>query len=251
MKNQRTGNLTSISTALLLSLGLVSSVQAEVYTFDIDNPRGSDRAGDITNITTSYDSGSEVLNWQSTISPSGGNLADGFWLVVSGGANPKSHYNEYAIFYGDSNTGNLSAYVYNGVNSSNSWNTPGEFIQTFGGAFESETSIAGDVTFNFSIDVSGINSYVPTTPGTNAWEGAQYGEKVGIWYHPVVFNDSPTYNEDGSLSSFSYGRSGWYDTGNQLTVVTDVPEPGTLALASFGLIGMFVGRKRRNNKAVA
>ena len=232
--------------SLVLALGLVGSAQANVNTFDINNPRGSARAGDITNIWTSYDSTSEVLTWQSSISESNGNLADGFWLVVSDGANPKSHYNEYAIFYGDSYTGNLSAYVYNGINSSSSWNTPGEFIETFGGSFESDTSAAGEVTFNFSIDVSGINGYTPTTPGTNAWDGAQFGENIGIWFHPVVFNDTPTYNADGSLSSFSYGPSGWYDTANQQTqVVSDVPESGTLALASIGLVGMIAGRRRR------
>lgn len=249
MNNQLLGKKTAISAALMLGLGLASSAQANVYNFENTNPGGNNRAGDITNITSSYDSGSEVLNWQSTISQSGGNLADGFWLVLSDGPNPKSHHNEYAIFYGDSYTGNLSAYVYSGANSSNSWNTPGEHIQTFGGAFESDTSVAGEVTFSFSIDATSLNSYVPTTAGTNEWDGASYGESIGIWYHPLVFNDAPEYNADGSLSSFSYGAFGWYDTAYEQTEVipdvTDVPEPGALALAGLGLVGMVVGRRRR------
>jgi len=249
MNNQYLGKKTAISAALMLGLGLASNAQANVYSFENTNPGGSDSAGDITNITSSYNSSTEVLNWESTISQKGDNLANGFWLVLSDGANPKSHHNEYAIFYGDSYTGNLSAYVYNGVNSSNSWNTPGELIETFGGAFESDTTVAGEVTFSFSISASNINNYVPTTDGTNDWDGAQYGESIGVWYHPVVFNDAPEYNADGSLSSFSYGASGWYDTAYEQTEeipdVTDVPEPGALALAGLGLVGMVVGRRRR------
>ncbi len=246
MKTNKTFN----TIILLIGLGLVSGAHAKTFTFEINNPvgsAGSDAAGDITYFQTSYDSSSEELSWRSTISEAKGKLADAFWLVLSDGPDPMVDRNEYAIFYGDSSSGNLSAYVYNGLNSGSSWNTPGEFIQTFGDPFESDSSIAGEVTFSFAIDASFINSYQPTTPGINDWDGAQFGEKIGIWYHPVVLANASSYNADGSLSSFPEIVSGFFDTFNQTTTVTvpNVPESGTLALASIGLIGMIVGRRRR------
>ncbi len=240
----KTKNLIN-SIVILMGLGLASNVHAELYTFEINNPEGGDHAGDITNFWTSYDSSSEQLSWQSTISKTNGNIANAFWLVLSDGPDPMIDRNEYTIFYGDAYSGNLSAYVYNGKNSGSSWNTPGEFIHTFGGAFESDSSAAGEVSFSFSIDASILNGYQPTTPGTNDWDGASFDENIGIWLHPVVLDKASSYNADGSLAAFPEIVSGWYDAYDQTTVTNNVPEPGTLALVSIGLIGMVVGRRRR------
>lgn len=227
-----------------LALGLVASSQASatIFTYDITNPPGSDGAGDVTAFSTSYNDVTQQLSWSSTVAESSGNLADGFWLVLSDGPNPKDNVNEYAIFYGDSHTGNLTSYVYNGANSSSSWSTPGELIQSFAGGLSFDSSVAGENTFSFSIDASFINAYVPTTPGTNDWDGASFGESIGIWYHPALFGANPTYNPDGSLASFPVAKGSWYDTSDRDT--TTVPAPAIPLLLITGLIGMIAIKRR-------
>ena len=195
----------------------------------------------MTSFSAAYNDATQQLTWSSTIHEAGGNLADGFWLVLSDGPNPKNNFNEYAIFYGDSNTGNLTSYVYNGANSASSWNNPGEFIQSF--ALTTDTSVANEVTFSFSIDVSGLNAHVPATPGTNDWDGASFASQIGIWYHPVVFGAAPTYNADDSLASFRVSKNGWYDTSDQDTVV---PVPAAAWLFASGLIGLIGVSRRRS-----
>lgn len=237
-------NAKSSIAGLALAGGLLASgaADATVYAFDVNNPNGSTGAGDVTYFGAQYATGAEQLSLTSTIAENNGHLANGFWIVISDGPNPKSNYNEYAIFYGDGLTGDLTSYVYNGANSASSWNTPGEFIQTFSNAVSVDTSVAGEVTFDLTIDVSGINAYTPTTPGNNDWDGAQFGEKIGIWYHPVVFSGSgPTYNMDGTLASFSYDKQSWYDTKGKYTTA---PEPAMGMLLALGLFGMVAARRR-------
>ena len=237
-------NAIKMVSALSLAAGLLLSTQASAvaYSYSIDNPPGSANAGDVSNFSTTYQTGTEVLTVSSTIKKDNGKLADGFWLVLSDGPNPKHHFNEYAIFYGDGISGNLTSYVYNGVNSSNSWYNPGEFVESFAGGLTADYSVTDEVTFSFTIDASYINAYVPTTPGTNDWDGAMFGQNIGIWYHPAVFGTAPTYNQNGSLASFPVSSGGWYDTAYRWT---NVPAPAISMLLLTGLIGMIgLGRRR-------
>lgn len=233
--------------SMVLAVGFIASTQvtATTYQYEINNPPGSDSAGDISTFAATYNDANQQLSFSSTIQQAGSHLANAFWLVLSDGPNPKHHYNEYAIFYGDAATGNLTTYVYNGVNSANSWNTPGEFIESFAGGLTVDTSVSNEVTFSFSIDVSAINAYTPTTPGINDWDGALFASKIGIWYHPAVLADTgATYNADGSLAAFPVARGGWYDTADRVTNV--VPVPTAAWLFASGLIGL-VGISRRSN----
>jgi len=233
--------------ALLIGLGLTvaSSANATLYSFDIDHPPGSASAGDVTTFSAAYNDVTQQLSFSSTIARQDGYLADGFWLVLSDGPNPKHHFNEYSIFYGDGTTGNLTSYVYNGENSANSWHTPGEFIQSFAGGLSVDISVTDEVTYGFSIDTSFINAYVPATPGTNDWDGASFAANIGIWYHPAVFSGTTAYNQDGSLAAFPVQRGGWYDTRNQTSTVS-APEPAVLSILAAGLLA--VGFSRRKSR---
>ena len=157
--------------------------------------------------------------------------ADGFWLVINNGPNPKYHRGELAIFYGHLGSKRLYAYEYDGNNSPNSWNTLGNQLEYFGNVIQRD-----DESFNFRIDVRDLNSRTDIGPN---WTGAQFGEQVGIWYHPTWGTKMP------HPFGFSYKKQGWFDVANRTTTVTEVPEPGTIALFGSALLGLFGLRRKR------
>ncbi len=241
--------LLTLLTALSISNSAIADTET-IYSFDITNPPGSSNGGKITSLSLEYNETQEKLAFSSSIQKHNNHLANGFWLVLSDGPNPKNNVDEYAIFYGDATSGTLTSYVYDGVNSSGSWNTR-PFIESF--ALSVDNSVNDLVTFNFAIDVAGINSFYNSPD----WDGAAFNEKVGIWYHPIQFHSNPTYNQDGSLSNFPGGHAGWYDTGYKDTVKTivdipdnapnnpnAVPEPSIILLMLSGLSGLFFIRRR-------
>ena len=231
---------------LLLSAGLLASgsAAATMYSFDTTYPSGSQGAGDIAAFSVSYDDATEVLGWSTTIERYNGNLANGFWMVLSDGENPKNDVNEYAIMYGDGLSGEISTFVYNGVNSASSYSTPGEHIKTYVDALTMDLSIADEVTFSFNIDATDVNAHDPMNAlvATDDWDGVKFDEHIGIWFHAVVFNDAPQY-ANGILDSFDYSKQSWYDTGYQKTSV--VPVPAAVWLFGSALLGLagFARRK--------
>lgn len=223
--------------ALALVVGFSANVHAgPVYGYDIDNPPGSDGGGDILNISTTYDTNTEVFNWSYTIKEKApGVISDGFWLVISDGPNPKSHVNEYAILYGDLANNRVTAYEYSGQNNANSYNSPGVLLGSFGGLDAVDNG--SERTLSFSIDATGINNHA-----IQDWKGLFFGEQIGIWFHPSV-GTNVSYYKDGGISSFSYaqGGQGWYDTGYRQTY--QVPEPSTLALLGIGMGALLMRRR--------
>ena len=222
---------------LLLSSG---SAFATVWEYEINNPPGNANAGDITNVSTSYNDITSDFSWEATFDPSpnaNAYLPTGFWLVVSDGENPKNDANEYAILYGDTLTNTLTAYVYSGQNNANSWNNPGEFIASYTGMLD-VTDAGGQRTIGFDMNALGINAFTPTTPAPdgNDWDGVAFGSQIGIWFHPFVHTlGQITYDEEGRITSFGTNATGWYDTAFRQT---EIPTPLTLSLMLVGLVGL-------------
>ena len=223
--------------AAVLSTASLTATAAPTYEFNAFQPKGGTASGDILDVYGKYDASSQQLSFKSTINQKRNNLADGFWLVLSDGPNPKNHVDEYAIFYGDGKTGRLTSYVYSGRNSANSYKSE-QLLASFNNALNVETSANGEQrTFSFTnLDISGINNYLDTED----WDGAAFGEKVGVWFHPTVLGQT-AYSEDGALTQFEASRSSWYDVGN----VETVPEPAGLALLA-GTLGLLAAARRKN-----
>ena len=194
---------------------------------------------------------------------------DGFWLVATAGDNPKGDGTSHAILYGDLENNRITAYSYNGNNSSDSY-TDGTLLGTYEGAFSSGGTHARygyDLTM-FSLDVSGINNALGSD-----FNGVELGEEAGIWFHQSAGSDF-TYGTDGSILDYAFESQNYLDRGNDTTLVRNpgtfcaerpahfacqtgtalaaaptnpgggsVPAPGGLALLLVGLAGL--GRKFR------
>lgn len=228
--------------SLMVGFGLVgtSQVQASNYTFNIDAPDGSSNAGNILNANTSYNGDSQQFSYSYDITPvSGSDYANSFWLVVSGGDNPKSHASEFPIFYGDLDSGNLYAYVYDGQNGPSSFNSPGEHIQTFNNAL-SVTDNGGSRNVNFSIDASGINDHMPLA-GVADWAGIGFEENIGVWFHPAV---ADIVASGGQLTTFNTTQTSWYDTAYETATRTNVSEPAAALLIIMAMV-FFAAHRRR------
>lgn len=212
-------------------VALSNPAAASQFTFDsaVD---GNNNVGLHKQIKTRFDDKSEMLTWSSTFSknPNNGKLADGAWLVLSEGPNPKSHVQAYTMFYMDGVNKKLTGYTYNGVNGSDSWQDQNS---VFLGSWDLGITESNDErTFNFGLDMGEINSRIDL--GSD-WKGTAFAETVGVWFHGVA-DVQASYNIDGSLSNFSYASQGWFDSDALAT--TKVPEPSAIAgLALAGLLG--------------
>ncbi len=198
-------------------------------------------------------------------------LADGVWMVLNNGGGPKhGSAGQFAILYGDANNGRLTAYEYDGNGNEWSINKTDGLIQSFENAFKVDNSDSGARKFSFDIDVTAINAYEPTPSNAEGkdWEGIQFGENIGIWFHPFISETAPTYDDDGKILTLGVegytdlqfdDYVGWIDTDETLTdgdvpflptepviVIPDVPVPGAIWLFASALLGVFgLQRKRK------
>ena len=213
------------------------------FVFDSSNNGGNSKVGYHEYIKTTFNPDSEVFTWESTFGAKDGNLAEGAWLVINDGPNPKQADNEeLTIYYLDATNivdgyGILSAYAYNGKNNSNSWKNSSNFIQSWDKALK-VTKTDDQISFKFSIDATDINSQ---SQFGSDWQGTQFNEKVGIWFHGA---DGLTteYDSNGKLTNFSFEQRGWYAVADQ--DAEHVPEPAlALGLGAAAAVGI-VRRKR-------
>jgi len=234
----------------LLVAGAVAA-NAGLRSVNLVNPPQNSNGGKINWIKATNDVPSGDFSWTANFSDSpSGKKTQGYWVVVSPGPNPKGHAGELAIFFMDTTKASpiLTAYAYNGVNGSNSWQTPGDFImssQTGAGVAATKSLTYtnngdGTRTIGFKVDNTIINSFSPANPGSTPWTGAYFNEKIGIWFHPVT-DLKTAYAHDGKLTKWQFGAEGWYDDYN----VQTVPEPATMTAMALGLAA--IARKRRKS----
>ncbi len=236
---------TALTLAVVPVLFSLAPAEAATYTFNRNNLQGNLRTGDHTNITTTYNNNTNLLTWSSTFTKNAltegnsGDLAEGAWLVLSDGENPKNNVDEYAIFYLDGLTNKVSIYNYDGINSANSY-LGGKFL---GSTALQVTNSGNSRTFEFAYDATALNNDINGLFG-DEWEGATFGDNIGVWFHGASRLQT-AYNSDGSLAKFRPGVAGWYDVDNE--VATSVPEPGSVA--ALGLFAVAAATKMRQRLA--
>ena len=224
-----------ITTASLLLAG--APAFATTFTFDKSNLVQNATAGFNKSITTSYSNESDLFKWSATFKENNGMLADGAWLVVNDGPNPKGYTSESVIFYLDGLAKKVSMFEYSGINDSNS-----SLSKTYLGSLALDVSTSGNErTFSFSRDMTDINDLM--TLGSK-WKGTAFADKIGIWHHGVA-GLSTAYDNTGKLTQFNYTKHGWYDISHGET--TAVPEPATAAsLGLFAVAGAFIKRRKHS-----
>ncbi|MDB6139055.1 MAG: hypothetical protein JWO94_2127 [Verrucomicrobiaceae bacterium] len=265
---------TSLAYSALCAIGLLASpavATATTYQYQVSNPVQASAAGHIDSLLSTYDGSSHELSWQTTISGPGSTTADSFWVVLSGGPNPKGISDQLPIFYLDGSksfdanglaTGvapTLSAYAYNGQNGFTSFSTPGvTLLSSAGGAWDASNSLVatGDNsshTLGFTIDTSLLDNaaavgvdYAAAGASFNGadWEGAGYGSQVGVWFHAVTTDSAPpTYDAQGTLTSFHLDTQTYVDNSYQGTTV--VPEPSSAIMIALAGLVLIHRRSRR------
>ncbi|MFW5426576.1 MAG: VPLPA-CTERM sorting domain-containing protein [Methylophagaceae bacterium] len=214
---------------------LAANASAATFSYERTNGTlGGSAGGTFDSISSSYNQTTNQLDWAITNGQMAAGAVDGFWLVLSSGPNPKSSDKQLAIVYADFNSNTLLAYTYNGLNNANSITSPGVLIGDFSAGI-----INSGNTVGFSIDVSSINSFYDTNVEPD-WEGMQYGENIGVWFHTTV-GTSITGNAQSGYN-FGYRRQAWYDTNMENTTV--VPVPAALFLFAPALAGFATMRRK-------
>ncbi len=173
---------------------------------------------------------------------------DGFWLVATAGDNPKGDGASHAILYGDLKNNRITAYTYNGENSSNSFER-GTLLGTYENVFSpgGTDAVQGYDLTMFSLDVSSINNALGAE-----FDGVQIGEEAGIWFHQSSGSEF-TYGADGSIVDYVFDTQMFLDVGNNdNTIITGTADcitgqrtgnvPGYInSCDSTQLVGGFVG----------
>ncbi|MEM6638812.1 MAG: PEP-CTERM sorting domain-containing protein [Pseudomonadota bacterium] len=224
------------SAALAALLGASATASATLtYTYEFDRP-GSHFGGgsglDYNSISSTYNEATEQFSFTVEY---GTSAAEGGWLVVSPGANPKRSDDELGIAYFDAASGDVWVYAYNGLNNSLSWQQ-GPLLGYFQDAY---TTVGNTATLAF--DASGVHANLET--------GFAFGPQFGAWFHPIV--NANIVGDQTGLTRFA-GTQGWFDVHNHgdcsnprtgCVTSEQIPEPNSMLLFGLGLTVM--GLRRR------
>lgn len=196
-----------------------------LYSFDIDNPPGSDAGGDIKNVNVEYNETIGKMTFTMVIDDD----AEGFTVAINDGPNPKGINNELALFYFDASKGGtpiVTAYNYNGQNTQTSW-TGNEISSSlnansmFSGIAVTEAN--GVKTMTFMVDVDAIDNFYSNPE----WTGASFDDQIGIWLHPSK-DINTSYDHNGFLTKWDTNGTGYYDSAYQDAEVTQICPCGSM-----------------------
>lgn len=239
-----------VLSALLIALFtvvFVSAASATVFEFDCRVARTcptSDGAGQMVASVFSLDDNTLDFSWTATFDIDGTETPNGVWFTINHGPEPRRDGEGIAIFYGDGDTGRVSAYVYDNDRRKMSWEDESGFLDTYENAI-SFTPLGGSlVGLDIAFNVADVNNAFPTDP---SWQGLFYEDTIGFWAAALSDTDM-RFDNDGRLTFFGHDERTSYDRSNRLTVRIEtepMPEPATLFLLCGGLVGIGVLRKRR------
>jgi choice-of-anchor A domain-containing protein len=196
-------------------------------------------SGTLKTTSADYDPVAQELSFSATIQHTGpSNKANGFWMAINDGPNPKGNA-ELALFYFDaSNPANpqLLVYAYNGENADTSFfdgssaagtQAPDQIASSLiDPSFIRAISVNDNgtqITMSFTVDVAGINAHYPLYSAAWPWSGAQFDDQLGLWFHWV--SGMSTSYAGGWLTNWSYAYQGWSDLTGQPTTGTDICAP--------------------------
>lgn len=245
----------------LFSIALVGAAvtsQASLYTFDWTPASGgavNNAVGSINSIHSTFDNVSDQLTWYANLgSKSVKPTANAFTLVLSDGPNPKGKAGQLAILYFDGINKQLTAYGYNGRNDASSYlhgksdgtGQPDSILSSLVNPglvkITEKKNADGSETLGFTLDAKKIQSHKPKYPETSPWQGTGYGNKVGVWFHPMVATSC--YYKNGFLSQWNIKNQGWLDGENFMN--NPVPEPTSMALLAMGGAAVLRRRSKKN-----
>jgi hypothetical protein len=221
-------------------------------------------SGNVNFISAEDNDTTNKFSFYANFAKNGTEVPNAFWLAVSNGPNPKGQAGELALIYFDgtgAGTPKVTAYGYNGENGFTSYfdgsqaagtQTPDRIASsvatpTFLKRWDNSTDASGNRTLGFDIDKGVINSYVPKNTGSAPWQGINFSDKMGIWFH-AVSDASTSYDVNGFLKSFSFDKQGWVDLENAKTKTggSPVPEPASMIALGLGAVGL-IRRKRKQS----
>lgn len=219
--------------------GLMASVNAENYQYDVNSPLGSARAGDLTSLSLNYSDTDDALSGSFTFQEtSRGQVADTGWMVLSHGPNPKGNEEDYGILYMDFINRDSWLYQYNGQNDPSSYaNSP---LLAYYNDSLNVARANNAMSVDFAVDFTNIQA--PTN--ADNWTGMSFGQHVGVWFHGLLGQIRG--DENGISHIRGSGRAqSWYDTSNQRThTVPEIDAAGLPLIATLMLAMIAVGRER-------
>ncbi len=249
-----------------LSVLLVAQASATTWSFDLQpkaNQPGygySAAGGSVNRIQSTFNTSTQRFRYEVNMGNSDkGTLPDGFWLAMNDGPNPKGIPNELAIMYFDTGVTNdgkakLTTYAYNGQNGNSSYfdgkpdagtQAPDKILSSLTNtSWINELTVRNEAngtrTMVIDINAALVNAHKPKYGDSSQWEGVQFDNKVGIWFHQVD-GLSASYGNDGFLTNFSFSSQGWVDGEN----LNAVPEPATMTILALAAMA----RRRKKQQA--